>query len=627
MSHSPSPASLISSLLWVVLTLFSLSAGAVNPPGSYGGAAIAGGRSHTVALKSDGTVWAWGDNQWGQLGDGTTNPHLTPIPVKGLNNIVAITGNSQTVALKGDGTVWSWGRNREGQLGDGTTADRTTPVQVVGLNGVNAIAAGVWRTVALKGDGTVWAWGYGKSGWLGDGTTTDRTTPAQVVGLSGINAIAAGGTLVSIVNGNTVIGTVGFFHNVALKGDGTVWTWGYNSEGQLGDGTTNHDRTTPVQVRGLTDAVATAAGAFHTVALKSDGTVWTWGRNKEGQLGDGTTTDHTTPVQVVGLNGVNAIAAGADHSIALKSDGTIWAWGLINYPNNNTTPVQVSGLTDAVATTAGGEFHNAVARLSGHNVALKGDGTVWSWGRNREGQLGDGTTTDRTAPVQVLGSGGSGTLNLLQTTPARSSRATNITISQVSPSRYRLLGTLVDANGQPACGLALVSGRCVFSCGPGSLRCEGGTDSLPLGQFDLTDLPTETDGALTLQTFMFGSMPGRQVVRSDGSAQVVGGAATRASSQAINSSISEVSSGRYRLTGTLVDANGQPACGLALVSGRCMFSCGPGSLRCEGGTDSLPLGQFDLTDLPTEADGTLNLQTFVFGSMPGRQVTKSLYEK
>ena len=203
-----------------------------------------------------------------------------------------------------------------------------------------------------------------------------------------------------------------------------------------------------------------------------------------------------------------------------------------------------------------------------------------------------------------------------------SSHATNITISLVSPSRYRLLGTLVDANKQPACGLALASGRCVFTCGPGSLRCEGGTDTLPLGQFDLTDLPTEADGALNLQTFVFGSMPGLQVVQSDGTARLVDSGASRASSGAINTQRHEVSPGRHRLTGTLVDANNQPACGLALASGRCVFTCGPGSLRCEGGASNLPLGQFELTDLPAEANGALNLQTFVFGSLPGLQVVK-----
>ena len=192
----------------------------------------------------------------------------------------------------------------------------------------------------------------------------------------------------------------------------------------------------------------------------------------------------------------------------------------------------------------------------------------------------------------------------------------------MSPGRYRLLGTLVDANKQPACGLALASGRCVFTCGPGSLRCEGGTDTLPLGQFDLTDLPTEADGALNLQTFVFGSMPGLQVVQSDGTARLVDSGASRSSSGAINTQRHEVSPGRHRLTGTLVDANNQPACGLALASGRCVFTCGPGSLRCEGGASNLPLGQFELTDLPAETNGALNLQTFVFGSLPGLQVVK-----
>ncbi len=212
------------------------------------------------------------------------------------------------------------------------------------------------------------------------------------------------------------------------------------------------------------------------------------------------------------------------------------------------------------------------------------------------------------------------------TTPpnnSSSSRTINITINTVSPSRYRLLGTLVDANKQPACGLALASGRCVFTCGPGSLRCEGATYSLPLRQLTLTYLPTEADGALNLQTFVFGSMPGLQVVQSDGTARLVDSGASRASSGAINTQRHEVSPGRHRLTGTLVDANNQPACGLALASGRCVFTCGPGSLRCEGGASNLPLGQFELTDLPAEANGALNLQTFVFGSLPGLQVVNS----
>ena len=607
MSRYLSSGSLISSLLWIVLSLFSIPAGAVNTPGSYGGAAIAAGTWHTLALESDGTLWIWGDNSNGQLGNGTTTDRatVTPIQVAGLSGIVATAGGcSHTVVLTGDGTVWAWGYNGDGQLGDGTTNERHTPVRVNGLSDVVAIASGCFHTMALTADGSVWAWGRNFEGQLGDRTTINRFIPVRINGLDAIAALAPG-----------------YYHTTILKSDGTVWTWGSNESGQLGDGTTTN-RTTPAQITRLNGITAIKTGHSHTVALKSDGTVWTWGRNIEGQLGDGSTADRYIPAQVAGLSVITTIAARQHHTEVLTGSGTVWTWGHNQFGGlgdgttvNRATPAQVANL-NGVATIFGGGFHI---------VALKNDGTVWTWGYNIKGQLGDGTTTDRHTPVQVLGPGGSGSLNLLPATPpsASSTHAINLTIIEVSPSRYRLYGTLVDANNQPACGLALVSGRCVFTCGPGSPRCEGGTNSLPLGQFDLTDLPTEADGTLNLQTFASGSMPGLQVVKSDGTAQLVNSGVSRASSGAINTSHSEASPGRYRLIGTLVDANKQPACGLALASGRCVFTCGPGSPRCEGGTDSLPLGQFDLTDLPTEANGTLNLQTFVFGSLPGLQVVNS----
>ena len=222
--------------------------------------AIAAGSYHTVALKSDGTVWTFGDNYYGQLGDGNSG---------------------------GDYSSYDPG------------IDSNTPVQVVGPGGsgfltdIIAIAAGWYHTVALKSDGTVWAWGSNGNGRLGDNTTIERHMPVQVHGEGDIGFLT---DIIAI--------SAGWKHTVALKSDGTVWAWGYNGYGQLGDGTTT-DRHTPVQVHGegdigfLTDIITISAGGWHTVALKSDGTVWAWGYNLYGQLGDGTTTERHTPVQAL----------------------------------------------------------------------------------------------------------------------------------------------------------------------------------------------------------------------------------------------------------------------------------------------------------------------------------------
>ncbi|WP_147443420.1 kelch-like protein [Corallococcus sp. AB011P] len=362
---------------------FALQGGAACAASS--GARLGAGGYHSLALRQDGTFWAWGDNGYGQLGDGTTTQRLTPVPVQvqGLTGVAALaTGYNHSLAVKQDGTVWAWGSNAYGQLGDGTTTQRLTPVQVQGLTGVAALATGYYHSLALKQDGTVWAWGRNEYGQLGDGTVTNRPTPVQVQGLTGVAALAAGG-----------------FASLALKQDGTVWAWGYNGNGELGDGTTTN-RPTPVQVQGLTGVAALAAGGYHALALTQNGTVWAWGRNVEGQLGDGTVTDRLTPVRVPGLTGVAALAAGTFHSLALKQDGTAWACGRNvegqlgdGTVTNRPTPVQVPGLTGVAALAAS---HN-------HTLALRQDGTVWAWGWNPYGQLGDGTTTQRLTPVQVPG--------------------------------------------------------------------------------------------------------------------------------------------------------------------------------------------------------------------------------
>ncbi|MDF2723957.1 MAG: rcc [Paenibacillus sp.] len=302
--------------------------------------AVAAGFSHTLWLKSDGTVWASGYNQFGQVGNNSTDPtnkQAEPVQLAGLSGVTAVAaGQNHSVALKDDGTVWVWGGNNSFQLGDGTSTNSPVPKQVPGLSDVVEISAGSNNVIVRKNDGTYWAWGDGNSGQLGDGTINIPSTPVQLTAVNNIKAIASGDK-----------------HMLWLKTDGTVWASGNNDYGNLGDDSTIQ-RKTPVQVTGLTDVKAIAAAGF-SMALKNDGTVWTWGRNEKGQLGDGTTTERHTPVQVAGLSDVVAIRAGGDrdfgHALVLKSDGTVWAWGYNSNgqvgdgnSTNLSTPVQVTDL-------------------------------------------------------------------------------------------------------------------------------------------------------------------------------------------------------------------------------------------------------------------------------------------
>ncbi|WP_409343983.1 RCC1 domain-containing protein [Paenibacillus sp. MBLB4367] len=333
-----------------------------------------------------GTIWTWGNNVYGQLGDGTTTQRssASALPLQGATQISS--GEYHTVELNANGTISAWGYNAYGQLGDGTTVNRSAPIPVNAMTDVISVKAGHYHSLALKSDGTVWSWGFNNSGQLGDGTTANRSNPVQVAGLSNVVAIAAGG-----------------YHSLALKSDGTLWAWGSNTAGQLGDNTTVN-RLTPVQVTNMSNIAAIDASVGHSMALKKDGTVWTWGYNNSGQLGDGTTINRSMPVQAAGLDKVTAIAAGGYHSVALKTNGTAFAWGAndkgqIGDGTNigRTSPVQVSNLTD-VKTIGAGLYHSAAAKYNG--------GSLWTWGDNSFGQLGDGTTANRNAPVQTAGVNG-----------------------------------------------------------------------------------------------------------------------------------------------------------------------------------------------------------------------------
>jgi alpha-tubulin suppressor-like RCC1 family protein len=364
--------------IWIVLlAILALPASAtatvaINP--------LTGSQAHTLGIQADGSVCAVGENLYGQLGDGTAVDRNRLVRVVGVSGAVSVaTGYYHTVAAKSDGTVWAWGYDGNGQLGDGSPYDKPTPIQVPGLTGIIAVAAGGRHSLALKNDGTVWSWGVNTNGQLGDGTNSARTTPVQVIQLTAVVAIGAGEAF-----------------SVALKSDGTVWTWGYNGQGELGDGTTTQ-RTSPVQVTGLANVGNIAVGAFHTLALKStDGSVWSWGYNAYGELGDGSQTNRVNIVRSGILTGVVSIASGDDHSLAAKGDGTVWAWGLNNSGQlgdstivGKLTPIQVPGFTAGAAVGAG----------TAHSFAYKSDGSMWAWGNNLHGQLGIGTNANSLIPV------------------------------------------------------------------------------------------------------------------------------------------------------------------------------------------------------------------------------------
>ena len=317
------------------------------------------GQDHGLALRSDGTVLAWGSDTQGQLG--LSRPLLSNLPVKvaGLSNVRAIgSGPGQSLAVRQDGTVWVWGQNNRGQLGDGTSADQSTPVQVPGVTHAVMACGGWYHGAALLADGSVWTWGTNMDGQLGNGKSGEfwATVPGPVTALGNATAIACTGA-----------------QTFALLRDETVRAWGGNANGDLGDGTTT-DRTLPVPVSGLNQVVAINGKA----ALKRDGSVWEWGIT----TCCGQTIPNLVPVQSAGVGSVVSISTGSNNVFnariaAIKSDGvTWWRW--------------IPGSAPELQTPAGNL--TALAATDGHTLLLKADGSVLSAGANHLGQLGNGTT-------------------------------------------------------------------------------------------------------------------------------------------------------------------------------------------------------------------------------------------
>jgi alpha-tubulin suppressor-like RCC1 family protein len=348
-------------------------------------AKLSSGLAHTLALAVNGTVWAWGWNQYGQLGDGTANNRTTPVQVPGLSNIIAVAaGGDHSLAIKSDGTVWAWGLGFYGELGTGNTNIQYSPVRITTLSNAVAIAAGTFHSLVLTTD-NLYAFGYNAMGQLGDNTQINRSSPVVV----------AHGDGVYYYNVQAI--EAGFYHSLALQG-GRVYGWGYNAQGAVGDGTTT-ERHVPTLVSTLYNVTAISAGcSFHSLALDDEGDVWAWGYNAYGQLGLNSTSNEAYPQGVPGLSGVTAISAGTYHSLALIS-GDVYSWGYNAYGQlgngSNTdshSPIQVTSLSGVQAIEGGGYFSMASQFMPT---------SVQAWGADSLGQLGFGSTTDSWNPVPV----------------------------------------------------------------------------------------------------------------------------------------------------------------------------------------------------------------------------------
>ncbi|MEK3956010.1 RCC1 domain-containing protein [Psychrobacillus sp. FSL K6-1464] len=341
---------------------------------------IVSGYNHSLAITSDGSVYSWGNNQKGQLGDGTKINKTIPTKVNGLSDVVAVDARGMhSLAITSDGSVYTWGNNDSGQLGDGmNTSYNPVPTKINGLSNAVAIKAGDQHSFAILSDGSVYGWGYNVHGQLGDGTEINKRIPTRISNLSDVVSVEAG-----------------VIHSLALKSNGSVYAWGWNHTGQLGDGKTT-PRSTPTIVNGLSDVVSVKAGNNFSLALTSDGSVYSWGENNYGQLGNGTTTQKNTATKINGLSEVIAVEAGRQHSLAITSDGSVYAWGYNasgelgdGTTSNKTAPTKVSGLSNVVEVKTGNSY----------SLAITSDGSVYAWGYNAMGQLGDGTIANKNRPT------------------------------------------------------------------------------------------------------------------------------------------------------------------------------------------------------------------------------------
>lgn len=322
------------------------------------------GNSFTMGLKSDGTIWAWGENYQAEFGNGTTTGSTLPIQIGNDTNWASIsTGGHYTLALKNDGTLWAWGNNSSGQLGDGTTVTKNIPIQIGTENDWQSISTRGYTSFAIKNNGTLWGWGQNNVSKIGLGfSSTYESLPTQV------------GT---DTNWKEII--AGYDHNFAIKNDNTLWGWGANTYGQIGNGFFLGTALIPTQIGTESNWKTASLGHEQSIAIKLDGSLWAWGGNSYGELGDGSTTNRNAPVQIGNETNWKSVSADYFNSYAIKNDNTLWGWGNNSYyqfGNNSTisstSPIQIGNETNWKYITPGAY----------QKLAMKNDNSISLWGVN-----------------------------------------------------------------------------------------------------------------------------------------------------------------------------------------------------------------------------------------------------
>ena len=345
------------------------------------------GNGCAFAIKNNGSLWAWGKNNFGQLGLGDTTPRSSPVQVGSYTNWEQVHSYETTRAIRTDGTLWACGYNNNGQIGNNSRTNQSIFVQIGLLNNWRYVTGSNATTLALRNEyqepiSNLRGMGYNTQGQLGNNTSTHRSSPVLVGSHTDWTQITCGYTV------------------TAVKPDGTLWAWGRNGYGQLGLGDITH-RSIPTQVGALSDWKQTTGISSNILAIKTDGTLWTWGYNSNLLFDPNPIVGkYSSPIQVGSLNDWSVIESGDGTTVAaIKTDGTLWTWGYHNWWGvlglgdtvDRSSPVQVGSLTD----------WKQVAVSQSHMIAIKTDGTLWSWGVNVNGELGLGNTTNKSSPVQV----------------------------------------------------------------------------------------------------------------------------------------------------------------------------------------------------------------------------------